>query len=84
MYLKNAGESTSKQIKICQQYPEYDSKAFDGETSVLELWGIWSTTLLPLLSSPLWLRVEVSLGQTELLFNHLTMCKQMANVKLNS
>ena len=30
--------------------PEYDTKPSDGEAPVLELCGIWSTSLLPLLS----------------------------------
>ena len=34
---------------------EYDTKQSDGEVPVmLELWGMWSTTLLPLLPGPLW------------------------------
>ena len=34
--------------------PGYDTKQFDGEVpAVLELWGIWSTPLLPSLPGPL-------------------------------
>ena len=35
--------------------PGYDIKQSDGENLVMqELWGMWSTTLLPLLPGPLW------------------------------
>ena len=35
--------------------PRYDTKQYDGEAPViLELWGIWSIPLLPLLSGTLW------------------------------
>ena len=35
--------------------PGYDTKQSDGEVPVmLGLWGMWSTTLLPLLPGPLW------------------------------
>ena len=35
--------------------PGYDTKQSDGEVPVmLELWGMWSTPLLPLLPGPLW------------------------------
>ena len=35
--------------------PGYDTKQSDGEVPVmLELWGMWSTSLLPLLPGPLW------------------------------
>ena len=50
------------QLHLCRglrpplnESPEYDTKQSDGEVSVmLELWGMRSTTLLPLLSGPLW------------------------------
>ena len=51
-------------------------KQFDGETPVmLELWGMWSTPLLPLLFGPLWPRVVapdrvLSKGQIELNCNY--------------
>ena len=33
----------------------YDTKLSDGDAPViLELWGMWSTPLLPLLPGPLW------------------------------
>ena len=33
----------------------YDTKQSDGEVpAILELWGIWSTPLLPSLPGPLW------------------------------
>ena len=55
--------------------PGYDTKLFEGEALILELWGMWSTPSLPSLPGPLWLRVVVSikvlsLGQIEPL-NHL-------------
>ena len=35
--------------------PRYDTKQSDGEVpAVLELWGMWSTPLLPSLPGPLW------------------------------
>ena len=33
--------------------------ALDGEAPILEIWGVWSTFLLPLLLGPLWLGVVV-------------------------
>ena len=37
------------------EYPGYDTKQYDGEVPVmLELWGMQSTPLLPLLPGPLW------------------------------
>ena len=50
----------------------YDTKQFDGEARVmLELWGMRSTSLLPLLLGSLWPRVVafdrfLSMGQIEL------------------
>ena len=52
--------------------PGYDTKQSDGEFPVmLELWGMWSTSSLPLLTGTLSLRVVVSdgvisIGQIEL------------------
>ena len=37
--------------------PEYDIKQSDGEAPALELWGMWSTSSLPLLPGPLGLGV---------------------------
>ena len=38
--------------------PGYDTKQSEGEATVmLELWGKWSTPLLPTLQGPLWPRV---------------------------
>ena len=35
--------------------PGYDTKQSDGEVPVmLEVWGMWSNPLLPLLTGPLW------------------------------
>ena len=31
------------------EFPGYDTKPSDGETSVLELWEMWSTPSVPLL-----------------------------------
>ena len=54
-------------------------------TPALEIWGIWSTPSLPLLTSPLWLEVLVfdwvlAIGQIEQKKNY--MCKQMTDVEL--
>ena len=54
---------------------------------MLELWEMWSTSLLPSLPGPLWLRVVApdkvqSMGQIELLDNE-TGCNQMIYAKLN-
>ena len=35
------------------EYPGYGTKPSDGEDSVLELWGMWSTPSLLLLPGPL-------------------------------
>ena len=48
----------------------------------LEIWGMWSTPLLPLLPSPLWPEVVapdrvLSIGEIE-----QNVCKQMTDVKL--
>ena len=50
--------------------PGYDIKLFDGEAPALEIWGMWSTPLLPLLPDPLWLEVvspdrALSMGQMQ-------------------
>ena len=40
--------------------PGYDTKQYDGEAPVmLELWEMQSTSLLPSLAGPLWLRMVV-------------------------
>ena len=54
--------------------PVYDAKPSDGGTAFLELCGMWSTSSLPLLPSPHWLRVVVSvrissIGQIVLTLN---------------
>ena len=50
---------------------------------IVELWRIWSTCSLPLLLGSFWSRVvDSSMDQIEL-FNHLIMCKQITDVKLN-
>ena len=52
--------------------PGYDTEQSDGEApEMLELWGMWSTSLLSLLPGPLWPRVVtpdrvLSMGQIEL------------------
>ena len=48
----------------------YDIKLFDGETPVLEIWGMWSTPSFSLLLGHLWPGLVatdrvISLGQTE-------------------
>ena len=67
--------------------PGYDTKPSFREAPILELWGKKSTPSLPLLPGLLWPRVVapvrvLSMHQIEL-FNHLTVCKQMTDVKLN-
>ena len=57
--------------------PGYDTKQYDGETSVMqELWGMWSTPSLPSLLGPLWPGVVAldrvrAMGQIELNCNYL-------------
>ena len=52
--------------------PGYDIKQSDGEVPVMmELWGMWSSSSLPLLPGSLWPRVVaydrvLSIGQIEL------------------
>ena len=52
--------------------PGYDTKPSDYEARmILELWGIWSNSSLPLLPGPLWARVVAlervpPMGQIEL------------------
>ena len=57
-------------------------KPSDDEAAALEFYGTWSTSSLPLLPDPFWLRVAVpdkvlSIGQIE-----QTVSKQMTDVKL--
>ena len=55
-----------------KEWPGYDTKQFDGEVPVmLELWGMWTTPLLPSLPGPLWPRVVAadrvpSIGQIKI------------------
>ena len=37
----------------CISTEGYDTKPFDGEAPVVELWGMWNISLLPLLPCPL-------------------------------
>ena len=65
----------------------YNIKTSDGEARILKIWGMWSSTSLPLLPGPLRLGVVVpvriqSMGQIKL-FKHSTLYKQMTDVKLN-
>ena len=67
---------------LANKCPRYDAKQSDGETPDLEIWRIWSTPSLPLLSDPLWPGVVApdrvpSMGQID-----QTVYKQMTNVKL--
>ena len=66
--------------------PRYNVKPSDSEALVLELWEMWSTSLLRLLLGPLKPGVVVpdrvpSMGQIEL-FDHLSVCK-ITDIKLN-
>ena len=67
--------------------PGNNTKPSDDEFPFLEIWGKWSTPSLPLLLSSFWLGVVVSdcvpiMGRIEL-FEHLTVCQQITDVKLN-
>ena len=51
--------------------PLYDIKQSDGEAPVMEFWGMWSTSSLPLIPGQLWPGVVapdkiLSMGQIEL------------------
>ena len=67
---------------------KYDTKLSNGEAPVLlELWRMWSTPSLTLLLGPHYPGVVatvmvISMDQIEL-FNHLTVLKQMTDIKLN-
>ena len=62
--------------------PGYDTKQSDGEVPVMpELWGMWSTPSLPLLSGSLWPRVVApdkgpiyELNRTKPWFLEFTVC----------
>ena len=63
-----------RDAKTCSanECPRYDTKQSDGEALVLELYGLSSTPLLPLLPGPFWSRMVVpdrvlSMGQIEML-----------------
>ena len=65
----------------------YDTKASDGETPVLKLWGMWSTPLLPLTSGSLWSEVVIpvrvpSMGQMEI-SNHFLYLQSFKCVQTN-
>ena len=64
-------------------WPGYNTKLSDGEAPVLELWVMWSTLSLPLLTVSLWpgtvLPVRVPLDNNT--WNHLTVCIWMDNVE---
>ena len=32
-----------REVRLCQECSEYDTKQSDGEATVLKLWGMWST-----------------------------------------
>ena len=60
--------------------------AYDDEAPVQEIWGMWSTLLLPSLSCPLWLGVVVkfcgiSMDKVEE-FNHLLCLKLFKCVEI--
>ena len=69
------------------KHPGYATKPSNGEAPVLELWGMWSTSLLPLHSGQLWFKViepvrVQSMGQIEL-FNNLLYLKPSNCVQTN-
>ena len=79
--------ASPKKNKILRKESLSYDTAFDGEASVLELWGMWSISSLSLFQGPIRTGVVVSvripsMGQIEL-FNHLTVCIQMTDVELN-
>ena len=50
--------TSAEESDSLNECPAYDTKQFDGEALVmLVLWGMWSTSSLPLLPGSLWLRV---------------------------
>ena len=58
-------------VKTNELCPGYNAQPSDGETPVLELWGMCSTPSLPFFPSPLWPGVVapdriLSMGQIEL------------------
>ena len=96
--LSEVEEYTDCISAVCKDSPNeclgYDIKQSDGETPVmLELWGMQSTSLLPLLRGPLWPRVgaldrvlsmsQIELNWTELFEIELFICIKM-NLALNN
>ena len=61
--------------KTPNECPVHDIKLSNGEAPFLELWGMRFTPTLPLLFGPL-------MEQREL-FKHLTVWKQITDIKLN-
>ena len=50
----------STKTPLPKKCPVYATKPSDGEVPVLELWGMWSTLSLPLLSGLFWSGMVVS------------------------
>ena len=66
-----------------KEYPRYDTKQYDGEALILEIWGMWSASSLLLLPVALWAGVVVHVRilfmvQIELL-NYLQYLKTFNN-----
>ena len=61
--------------------PDYDIKSSDGMALTLEIWGMWSTSSLPLLPGPLWLRVVAPDRVLSMCQIEQTVCKQMTDIK---
>ena len=76
-----------KPTLLANEFPVNDNKPSNGEVPVLKLRGMWSTSLLPLLRSPLWpewvvhIRVPF-MGQTEI-FNHFLYLKPFNCMQTN-
>ena len=70
-------------LDTTNECPRYDVKQSDCEAPALDIWGMWSTILLPLLPSPFYSRmVAPDMCQIELC-DIQTECKQIAYAKLN-
>ena len=60
---------------------ETKPKPSDGEASILELWGVWSTSSLLLVQDPFW-QIEM-IYYLMYTWNYLNISKLMTDIKLN-